>query len=492
MIYLDTVGIKFLAKELNDILINSKINKIIGYDERSFSIFCGKNNLYFDSKNTPIVFIKQEKLRNTEYNSNFLLRLKKYILGGYIRTIYSHINDRIIIVIIEKMEITGKISKYRLIYELLCKQVNVLLVDEKDMILANMFYYLNSKRKNLTNSNYIFPETILKYGKYMKNLEKELQIQYETSYKPLLYSNNLFTYNEFLKLPYKEFKSLNEGLNFYFTNNNETSLLENKKKPLYKFVNKNIERLENILKKIPEDIDKNKNYEEYKIKADILLSNIYLIKQQTQVTLMNYYTNEYISIDIDNKISPSKNVENLYQKYAKCKRRQEQLQKRLVEIEGQLKYYKEQLHYIDNENDILGLEEIEKELGIQKKDKLKSTRQSKRDLYKVEYEKAIIYIGRNSIENEKITFEIANPNDLWLHIKDVPGSHVIVKCENITDDIIFYAAKLAVENSKNKISGTVDYCLKKYVKKNNKLGTGQVTYTHYKSIEIKNATHSNY
>ena len=103
----------------------------------------------------------------------------------------------------------------------------------------------------------------------------------------------------------------------------------------------------------------------------------------------------------------------------------------------------------------------------------------------MEYKDAIIYVGRNSFENDKLTFEIAKYNDLWLHIKDVPGPHVIIKATNITDDIIEYAAKLAVKNSKNKTYGLVDYCLKKYVKKIHGAKKGQVIYTNYKTIMVE-------
>lgn len=486
MIYLDAVGIKFLANELNDSLLNCKINKIVGYDENSFSIFFAKKNLYFDNKNSAIVFLSDEKMRNTEFNSSFLLKLKKYIMGAYVRKVYNYPDDRIIIFDIEKLNAIGDVEEYRLIYEMLGKEVNVLLVNKNDIILANMYYYFNAKRKNLTNSNYILPKSISKYGKYMKSLDKEKQIEYEENYTPILYENNLFTYNKFLDLNYIEFSTLNEGLNEYFKKYTNLSLIENKKNPIYKFIDKNIDRLKKILKKIPHDLELNSDYEKYKIMGDILVSNLYKLKiNEEKVILFNYYTNSDIEIDLDKNLSPSKNVEKFYQKYAKCKRRKECLIQREIDIKKELAYFEEQKHYLDNEDDILGIEEIEKELCIKKQNRIKSTKQSKRELYTVKYKNASIYIGRNSSENEKITFEIAKPKDFWFHIKDVPGSHVVVKCDNITDDIIYNAAKLAVENSKNKTYGIVDYCLKKNVKKIHGAGVGQVTYKEYKSIEIK-------
>lgn len=486
MIYLDTVGIKFLANELNENLKGNRINKINAYDKNSFSIFCGKKNIYFDNSLTAIVFLSSNKLRNTEYTSSFILKLKKYLIGGYIREVYAKKDDRIICFKLEKMDIVGKLEKYELIYELLGKEVNVLLVDENRMILANMYVHLKTKRKNIANSNYIFPEPVNKYGKYMAKLPNEQLEKFEKTYEALIFSNGLLTYNKFLDMPYEKFSSLNEALTEYFLRNSSISSVENKKRKILKFVLGNIKRIKSIQNKIDKDITKNLNYEIYKQKADILLANLYKIKLNTQeITLLNYYTNEDITIKLDNSLSPSKNVEKFYQKYAKGKRTIEILNKRKEELKKELEYFIEQQHYVEIENDILGLEEIEKELGIIKKDKIRSTKQSKRELYSVEYKDAIIYVGRNSFENDKLTFEIAKYNDLWLHIKDVPGPHVIIKATNITDDIIEYAAKLAVKNSKNKTYGLVDYCLKKYVKKIHGAKKGQVIYTNYKTIMVE-------
>ena len=99
-----------------------------------------------------------------------------------------------------------------------------------------------------------------------------------------------------------------------------------------------------------------------------------------------------------------------------------------------------------------------------------------------------IYVGRNNKENDWLTFTFANKNDIWLHTKDIQGSHVIIKTLglNISDDTLVKCAKLAVEHSKAKLSSNVpvDYCKVQYVKKPNSAKPGMVIFTNNKTISV--------
>ena len=95
-------------------------------------------------------------------------------------------------------------------------------------------------------------------------------------------------------------------------------------------------------------------------------------------------------------------------------------------------------------------------------------------------------VGKNNIQNDKLTFKIANKNDTWLHTKDVHGSHVIIRSQNVTENILLSAAKLAAEHSQSKGNGKthVDYTLVKNVKKIPGAKPGMVIYTDYKTIIV--------
>ena len=99
-----------------------------------------------------------------------------------------------------------------------------------------------------------------------------------------------------------------------------------------------------------------------------------------------------------------------------------------------------------------------------------------------------VLVGRNNKENDWLTFTFANKNDIWLHTKDIQGSHVIIKTLglNISDDTLVKCAKLAVEHSKAKLSSNVpvDYCKVQYVKKPNSAKPGMVIFTNNKTISV--------
>ncbi len=473
MIYLDATGYKFLVKEIKEKIINLKIRKIQSYDNSSFSIFFNKQNLYFENKKEAVIYLKDDKIQNTDKELNFVLKLKKHLIGGILKDIYLYKNDRIVVFEIEKLDLLNQLKKYRLVYEMLGKSINVVLINEENIIETSMYTNINASRSLLHGAEYVFPEN------------KGFEINSEIKCKAIIYLDNTLTYTDiYPEKEKKEYNSLNNALNEYFKENNNLSQLESKRKPIIKYIRRNIKRLEKILLKIPQDLEKNKNYEKYKEVADILASNLFILKQGIEkITLFNYYTNENIIIELDKNLSPSKNMQNYYDKYAKSKRRKNSLEKRLLEIKKELEYYEEQELYTLKQDDILGLEQIEKELGLDNK-KIKSTRHSKRTLYKIEKENYEIYIGRNSLENEQISFKIAKNNDLWFHSKDVPGSHVVLRANNFDENMILEAATLAAKNSKLNGTGEVDYCLIKHVKKINGGKTGQVNYTNYKSIKI--------
>lgn len=487
MIYLDGVGYKFLVGELNESLKNLKVNKIVAYDKYSFSMFFQKKQVYFENKSEAVLFIKKDKIHNTTFENQFIIKLKKHLISAILKNVKTYNDDRVVIFDFEKINMFGKIEKNKLIFEMLGKSVNVLLIDETKTILATMYYNIGTKRDMAINLKYIYPENQSPYGKYMKDLTENQKEKYSNSYKAIIYDRGLLTYNKFLDENYREFSSLNEAFNIYFYENNNVSILENKKKPLRKYLNNNIKRINKIIEQIPKDIENNSNYNKYREEADILTSNIYLLKQgMKEITLYNYYNNTQINISLDENLSPSKNIQKRYDKYAKAKRREKSLKDRLLELQDELEYYIEQLHFLENEKDIIGVEQIENIFNL-KTSKIKANRHTKREMLVENINNFKVYIGRNSYENEKITFEIASPKDIWLHVKDYPGSHVLIKTDNkeVDFETIKKAGYLALKYSKCSQEGLVDYCLRKNIKKISGSNRARVTYKEYSTIKIK-------
>lgn len=485
MIYLDTLGYKFLVSEIKESIKNLKLRKIQSYDNNSFSLLFNNLNLYFENKNEAIIYIKDKKVENTNKELNFILKLKKELVSSIVKDIFLLSNDRIVNIKFEKLDLLNNIKEYNLIYEFLGKNVNVILVDEKYNILATMYPNI-SNRLLIKGANYTFPENISKESKLFQNLSEEKKEKFSNSYEAIIYEDNLLTYNDFYENKKKNsYKSLNEAINIYFENYNNISQIESKKQPILKYIKRNIRRLNKILEKISIDKKANENYEENKKIADILLANLYKVRQgMEKIVLFDYYENKDIEINLDKNLSPSKNVEKLYSKYSKLKRKDIALEKREIEVKNELYYYLEQELFLLNEKELVGLEEIEKELGI-KNSKIISNKKEKRKLYCENYLGYDIFLGRNSYENEEITFKIGKNNDTWLHAKDVPGAHVIIKGFNIPYEVLEYAAKLACINSKLNGFGDVDYTLRKNVYKIKASGRANVTYENYNTIRIK-------
>ena len=546
MLYLDGIGISFLVKEIKEKILRYKLTKIFQYDRVSFSLFFGKNNLLFQVKdNSTIFYLKDEKDPNTDFQSKFLLSLKKHLQNSILVNIRQEGFDRIVYFDFEKLNQFGDVEKYTLIIEIMGKASNIFLTC-KDKILSALYFTSIDvgNRVIMTGAKYTLPFEEKKISPIY--LEKEnfpfetetflekiegagrafaLQCsqdydvfkKYLSSYKPVIYEilnrgkiQKVLTYNEFLEFSQKEntnlennpenknnrkyFETLNEGLNAYFKTTITSNVISEKKKSLLKYVDSQIKKFKKIEKNIKVDLKKNENFENYKNIGDILAANMHQIKYgMKKATVFDFYNNQEITINLDPLLSPNDNLNFYYNKYNKGKRTISALNLRFGDIQNEIKYFEEIKMFIEKENDFIGIEEIENELNLSDnrnkiKNKIKLNKTKKRELLSFDYKGFQIFVGRNNKENEEISFSKGQPNDIWMHIKDIPGSHVLVLRNNqeLPEDVLIYAANLACEYSKAKKGDkvTVDYCERKFVKKIKNSKPGNVTYTNFHSLLV--------
>ena len=207
-----------------------------------------------------------------------------------------------------------------------------------------------------------------------------------------------------------------------------------------------------------------------------------------KITAFDFYNNCEISISLDPLLSPNDNLNFYYNKYNKGKRTETALNARLLDIRNEIKYFEEIKLFLEKETDFIGIEEIENELKFSSKKKINLNKMKKRELLSFEHNGFKIFVGRNNKENEEITFNKGTSRDIWLHVKDIPGSHVLIirEYKELDEDTLYYAARLAGEFSKagkgDKV--TVDYCEKKFVKKIKNSKPGNVTYTNFKTLTV--------
>ena len=541
MLYLDGIGISFLIKEIKEKILRYKLTKIFQYDRVSFSLFFGKNNLIFQVKdNSTIFYLKDEKDPNTDFQSKFLLSLKKHLQNSILINIRQEGFDRIVYFDFEKLNQFGDVEKYTLIIEIMGKASNIFLTS-KDKILSALYFTSIDvgNRVIMTGTRYTLPFEEKKISPlYLENenfpfetetfMEKiegagrafalECSKDYHTfkkylsSYKPVMYEiinrgkiQKVLTYNEFSEFNQKEnatlknerkyFETLNEGLNAYFKTTITSNVISEKKKNLLKYVDSQIKKFKKIEKNIKVDLKKNENFEKYKNIGDILAANMHQIKYgMKKITVFDFYNNEEVTINLDPLLSPNDNLNFYYNKYNKGKRTISALDSRFLDIQNEIRYFEEIKMFIEKENDFIGIEEIENELNLSNsgnkiKNKIKLNKPKKRELLSFDYKGFQIFVGRNNKENEEISFSKGQPNDIWMHAKDIPGSHVLILRNNqkVPDDVLLHAATLACDYSKAKKGDkvTVDYCERRFVKKIKNSKPGNVIYTNFHSLLIE-------
>ena len=246
-----------------------------------------------------------------------------------------------------------------------------------------------------------------------------------------------------------------------------------------KYLNKELEKAKNKLEKQKIELENAKNTKTLEKYADLLKANFYLIKPYTEkIDLVDYETQETITIPLNPKLKASENIESYYNKIKKNKRTIDILSNQIKETEKELEYYSDNITYLDYSK-IGDLKEIMVELGLRKA----ATKKTKPHLAKyVDADNNIYYFGKNNFQNNYLTHEFAHANDYWFHAKSIPGSHVILVGE-LNEKSISIAANIAAYYSKAResVHVCVDYTLVKWVKKiKGELGSN-VIYTHEKT-----------
>ncbi len=294
----------------------------------------------------------------------------------------------------------------------------------------------------------------------------------------------------------KKYTSISELIESFYANRDFAYRIGQKTQDLRKLITQNIERC--IRKK---DIQMQtlrsiKNRDELRLKGELLTANIYSIKKgMTTVELPNYYSEnqELVAIELDSNKSPSENAQKYYKSYNKAKRTFEALKDQIKSNDEELAYLESVLTSVNNCTDEQDVKEIRRELreeGYVKKVKNQKDKSKKHSvpLHFISQDGFDIYVGKNNIQNDELTLKFARPRDIWMHTKNIPGSHVIIVANGhtIPDTTLNEGAMLSAFYSKAKNSSKVpvDYTEKKNVKKPNGSKPGFVIYETNKTAYI--------
>ena len=286
--------------------------------------------------------------------------------------------------------------------------------------------------------------------------------------------------------------SLSKLVESFYHNNSLRDRINQKASGFKKILTTKLNRLTNKYLAMNDELLNNQSKEDLKINADLLSINIYKIeKGMKKISVENIYDNmKEIEISLDEKKSPRENIESYYKKYKKLKTADEIIKAELPKIEEEMKYIKQILETIEIITELNELSEIEEELislGYVRKSKKNKQKLEKSKPYIFETDSgALIYVGKNNLQNENLTLKFANKNDIFFHAQDVPGSHVILRGANLTEDDYKIAGFLAGYYSyfKNEGYANVDYTEKKHIRKAKGTGLGMVYYDNYKTLFI--------
>ena len=268
-------------------------------------------------------------------------------------------------------------------------------------------------------------------------------------------------------------------------------------------IKKNIVKINNKVSDCQKKLEEVKNCEQYKISGELIKANLSGIKRgDREITAINYYSprQEDITIPLNDKLTPLENARLYFKKYRKTKDSFqiifEQLKNhklKLAQLTELQKLYEQESNSLPN---LLKIYDNLIKLGWAKKTAapLKRPKQEKNRLVPAKYiskDGWEIYLGKNNLQNDFLTFKLASGNDTWLHAKNIQGSHIIIKNKGIKQslplDTLIQAANLAAYFSKAKKDNKVlvDYTLKKHVKKPKNAKPGMVIYSHEKGLWIK-------
>ena len=311
---------------------------------------------------------------------------------------------------------------------------------------------------------------------------------------------HITTLSEFEELNTLFFDTVSECVDYYYTNRVASNMVRQKSAPLLKSVQASLSKALLKKKKLSEDLLSAENSEKYRLYGELLTANLHLIKPgDRKVRVINYYDGKEIDIPLDEKISASANAQRYFKKYSKARTAIHEKQAQLEDNGKDIEYLESVIQNIEAADSVPLLDSIRDELeqtGYAKRRQKASQRKKKNvkpsPLKYTLSDGTEVLVGRNNIENDWLTMKFASKTDVWMHTKDIPGSHLIVRLEdgrNVSDlpaELIYEAASIAAHHSKAAGSDNVpvDYVPVRYVKKPNGAKPGMVIFTHNQTVYV--------
>ena len=528
-----------MVEELRRELVNGRIQKINQPFEQELVLQIRSNRqshrLLLSAH--PVfgrIQLTQTTFENPAQPSTFIMVLRKYLQGALIESIEQVENDRIVEMTVSNKNEIGDHIQATLIIEIMGKHSNILLVDKSSHkileVIKHVGFSQNSYRTLLPGSTYIAPPSTESLNPFTIKDEKLFEIlqTQETTAKNLqslfqglgrdtaneleniLVSDKLSTFRNFFSQETKPcltetsfsptpfanqvgepFTSLSDLLDTYYKDKAERDRVKQQASELIRRVENELQKNRHKLKKQEKELLATDNAEEFRQKGELLTTFLHQVpNDQDQVILDNYYTNQPITIALNKALTPNQNAQRYFKRYQKLKEAVKYLTDLIEETKATILYL-ESVETVLNQAGLEEIAEIREELiqtgFIRRRQREKIQKRKKPEQYLASDGKTIIYVGRNNLQNEELTFKMARKEELWFHAKDIPGSHVVISGNlDPSDEVKTDAAELAAYFSQGRLSNLVQVDMIEVKKLNKPTGgkPGFVTYTGQKTLRV--------
>lgn len=528
-----------MVEELRRELVNGRIQKINQPFEQELVLQIRSNRqshrLLLSAH--PVfgrIQLTQTTFENPAQPSTFIMVLRKYLQGALIESIEQVENDRIVEITVSNKNEIGDHIQATLIIEIMGKHSNILLVDKSSHkileVIKHVGFSQNSYRTLLPGSTYIAPPSTESLNPFTTKDEKLFEIlqTQETTAKNLqnffqglgrdtanelekiLVSDKLATFRNFFNqetkpcltetsfspVPFanqvgEPFTNLSDLLDTYYKDKAERERVKQQASELIRRVENELQKNRHKLKKQEKELLATDNAEEFRQKGELLTTFLHQVpNDQDQVILDNYYTNQPITIALDKALTPNQNAQRYFKRYQKLKEAVKYLTDLIEETKSTILYL-ESVETVLNQAGLEEIAEIREELiqtgFIRRRQREKIQKRKKPEQYLASDGKTIIYVGRNNLQNEELTFKMARKEELWFHAKDIPGSHVVISGNlDPSDEVKTDAAELAAYFSQGRLSNLVQVDMIEVKKLNKPTGgkPGFVTYTGQKTLRV--------
>ena len=493
-------------------LETGKINKIqeASQNEFLFTIRRNKENyklLISLSANYPRIHITNESYDFPREPKSFTMLLRKYFEGSQIMEITTHETDRVMAITCSKYNDMGDFEKKTLIIEILGRYSNLIVVEDSKILEAFHHLGLGELRVILPNGNYNYPDTLGKINPMNLSLE-DLETLVRTNNSPkelsskilglslktailafdsenpsqklyeLIHDNTPCLYFDGKKndITYYKvdggtfFPSFSNLLDAYFKEEALKERIKAKTGNIESFIDKQLTRNLNKKHKLEDELQKADEADKYRLYGELLIANNYLSGHKKNITVLNYYTNENVTIPLDERYDIMGNSKLYFKKYQKSKNAISHINEQLSIIEEELAYFnilKSQIKVCDLKDALEIQQELIDNHYMILKNKPEKLQKTKITTYLLPSGHTVL-VGKNNIQNDLVTNKMARPLELWFHVKDMPGSHVLLQSsDEATEEEIRTCANLAAyfSEARNSSSVPVNYTRAKNIKK---------------------------